>query len=102
VYYGHRDFGTTSESASPDPTDDHGFPWEFRPGTELVERWSLPDAAGNPEFGLPRLPERDSARAVGRISVIGGDEATIDSSSNRPKQLSPRSLEDCGNGRDSR
>ena len=49
----------TSESASPDPTDDHGFPWEFRPGTELVERWSLPDAAGNPEFGLPRLPERD-------------------------------------------
>ncbi len=59
AYYGHRDFGTTSESASPDPTDDHGFPWEFRPGDELVERWSLPDAAGNPEFGLPRLPERD-------------------------------------------
>ena len=59
AYYGHRDLGTTSESASPDPTDDHGFPWEFRPGTELVERWSLPDAAGNPEFGLPRLPERD-------------------------------------------
>src|SRR5271157_926285 len=59
AYYGHRDFGTTSESASPDPTDDHGFPWEFRPGTELVERWSLPDAAGNPEFGLPRLPDRD-------------------------------------------
>ena len=44
---------------SPDPADDHGFPWEFRPGTELVERWSLPDAAGNPEFGLPHLPERD-------------------------------------------
>jgi len=59
AYYGHRDLGTTSESASPDPTDDHGFPWEFRPGTELVERWSLPDAAGNPEFGLPHLPDRD-------------------------------------------
>ncbi len=59
AYYGHRDLGTTSESAGPDSTDDHGFPWEFRPGTELVERWSLPDAAGNPEFGLPRLPERN-------------------------------------------
>ena len=61
AYYGHRDLGTASaaESANPDPTDDHGFPWEFRPGTELVERWSLPDAAGNPEFGLPRLPDRD-------------------------------------------
>ena len=52
-------WASASDSASPDPTDDHGFPWEFRPGTELVERWSLPDAAGNPEFGLPRLPERD-------------------------------------------
>ena len=59
AYYGHRELGTDSESASPDPGDDHGFPWEFRPGTELVERWSLPDAAGNPEFGLPRLCERD-------------------------------------------
>jgi len=59
AYYGHRDLGSTSDSASPDPTDDHGFPWEFRPGDELVERWSLPDAAGNPEFGLPPLPERD-------------------------------------------
>jgi WD40 repeat protein len=59
AYYGHRDFGTTSESPSPDPTDDHGFPWEFRHGTELVERWSLPDAAGNPEFGLPHPPKRD-------------------------------------------
>src|SRR5271165_5185899 len=58
-YVGHRDLGTTAESASADPTDDDGFPWEFRPGTELVERWSLPDAAGNPEFGLPRLPDRD-------------------------------------------
>ncbi len=59
AYYGQRDFGTTAETANSDPADDHGFPWEFRPGTELVERWSLPDAAGHPEFGLPRLPERD-------------------------------------------
>ena len=44
-----------------DPADDHGFPWELqlRPGAELVGRWSLPDAAGNPLFGLPPLPERD-------------------------------------------
>jgi WD40 repeat protein len=49
----------TAAAAGPDPVDDHGFPWEFRPGTELVERWSLPDAAGRPEFGLPPLPEQD-------------------------------------------
>ena len=70
AYYGHRDLGDpASESASPDPTDDHGFPWEFRAGTELVERWSLPDAAGNPEFGLPRLcrarPAREPVPAPG-------------------------------------
>jgi WD40 repeat protein len=59
AYYGHRDLGATADSASPDPSDDQGFPWEFRPQAELVEHWCLPDAAGNPEFGLPRLPERD-------------------------------------------
>ena len=65
AYYKSRELGEpelgdpTADAVSPDPSDDHGFPWEFRPGTELVERWSLPDAAGNPEFGLPRLPERD-------------------------------------------
>jgi WD40 repeat protein len=59
-YYQSRNLGCSATDAdSPDPTDDRGFPWEFRPGTELVERWSLPDAAGNPEFGLPHLPERD-------------------------------------------
>ena len=60
AYYQIRELGDpTADSVSPDPSDDHGFPWEFRPGAELVERWSLPDAADNPEFGLPRLPERD-------------------------------------------
>jgi formylglycine-generating enzyme required for sulfatase activity len=60
VYYQRRELGEPApESATLDPTDDHGFPWEFRPGNELVERWSLPDAAGNPEFGLPTLPQRD-------------------------------------------
>ena len=42
-----------------DPADDRGFPWEFRPGTELVETWSLPDAAGRPDFGIPGPPEDD-------------------------------------------
>jgi WD40 repeat protein len=60
AYYRSRDLGhLAAEEAAPDPVDDHGFPWEFRPGTELVERWSLPDAAGRPEFGLPPLPEQD-------------------------------------------
>ena len=60
AYYQSRELGDpTADAVSPDPSDDHGFPWEFRPGAELVERWSLPDAAGNPEFGLPHLPERD-------------------------------------------
>ena len=59
AYFRTREAGETQAAPPADPSDDHGFPWEFRPGTELVERWSLPDAAGNPEFGLPRLPERD-------------------------------------------
>ena len=60
AYYRSRDLvDLAAEDAAPDPADDHGFPWEFRPGTELVERWSLPDAAGRPEFGLPPLPEGD-------------------------------------------
>ncbi len=39
----------------PAHTDERGFPWEFRlaPGAELDRRWSLPEAAGNPLFGLP-------------------------------------------------
>jgi len=59
AYFSHRGLVFTSESGGPDTTDDHVFPWEFRPGDELVERWSLPDASGNPEFGLPPLPKRD-------------------------------------------
>ncbi len=60
AYYRTRELGDpATDIATPDSTDDRGFPWEFRAGTELVERWSLPDAAGNPEFGLPTLPFRD-------------------------------------------
>jgi WD40 repeat protein len=58
AYYQTRNLGPAAP-LSPEASDDHGFPWEFRPGTELVERWSLPDAAGNPEFGLPHLSEID-------------------------------------------
>ncbi len=39
---------------------DH-WPWELhiREGSEIVEGWSLPEAAGNPLFGLPNVPEQD-------------------------------------------
>src|SRR5271165_1847432 len=44
AYYQSRELGDpTADAVSPDLSDDHGFPWEFRPGAELVERWSLPD-----------------------------------------------------------
>ena len=48
-------------AAMAEPADERGFPWELklRAGAELAGRWSLPDAAGNPLFGLPPLPERD-------------------------------------------
>ena len=38
-----------------DPADDRGFPWELRlaTGAELDGRWSLPEAVGDPLFGLP-------------------------------------------------
>jgi WD40 repeat protein len=43
------------------PPPDEEFPWhlQIRPGAETVERWNLPDAAGNPLFGLPPLPIQD-------------------------------------------
>jgi len=58
-YYQKRELKSESSAADVEPGDDDGFPWEFRTGTELAERFSLPDAASNPEFGLPSLPERD-------------------------------------------
>ncbi|MGB0524208.1 MAG: hypothetical protein ACPGJS_14665 [Flammeovirgaceae bacterium] len=34
------------------------FPWEihFKEGAEIVKKWSLPEAAANPLFGLPKPP----------------------------------------------
>ncbi len=36
------------------------FPWDikYRPGSETVKDWNLPDAAGNPLFGLPEIPQK--------------------------------------------
>src|SRR5271157_2864171 len=54
AYFRTRDLGTT-DHVPVDPADDRGFPWELRlaPGAELDGRWSLPEAVGNPLFGLP-------------------------------------------------
>ena len=37
------------------------WPWllKFRPGAERVAQWSLPEAAGDPLFGLPPVPQHD-------------------------------------------
>ncbi len=37
------------------------WPWllKFKPGAERVAQWSLPEAAGDPLFGLPPVPQRD-------------------------------------------
>lgn len=39
---------------------DDRFPWDiyFHDGAETVKTWSLPEAVGNPLFGLPELPEK--------------------------------------------
>lgn len=39
---------------------DERWPWELhvRPGAEIAEQWNLPEAARQPLFGLPGLPER--------------------------------------------
>src|SRR5271157_2941986 len=54
AYFRTRDLGGT-DHVPVDPADDRGFPWELRlaPGAELGGRWSLPEAVGNPLFGLP-------------------------------------------------
>src|SRR6185437_13810786 len=47
-------------------TDDGRWPWDlyFRRGAEeIVGSWALPEAAGNPLFGLPKLPESDKPLA---------------------------------------
>ncbi|MDH3244278.1 MAG: CHAT domain-containing protein, partial [Saprospiraceae bacterium] len=35
------------------------LPWQLhiRPGSEIVKEWNIPEAAGNPLFGLPGIPE---------------------------------------------
>ena len=50
-----RDFGHE------EPGQPEGLPWHLRvgEGAELAADWSLPEAAGDPLFGLPPLPQRD-------------------------------------------
>jgi formylglycine-generating enzyme required for sulfatase activity len=56
----YRDLvGPAAGAGGIDPADDHGFPWDFRVGRDLIRQWNLPDAAGNPLLGLPALPMRD-------------------------------------------
>jgi len=64
AYFRTRDLLVGTAHASVDPADDRGFPWELRlaHGAELAGRWSLPEAVGDPLFGLPKpsvdwLPE---------------------------------------------
>lgn len=77
VYYQGRELGGPAAVAV-DPADDLGFPWEFRAGTELVERWNLPDAAGDPLYGLPALPARDLPESPYRhLSWFGAEHAEV-------------------------
>ena len=42
-----------------DGVEPDGFPWEWscREGSEVVKEWSLPEAANNALFGLPRIED---------------------------------------------
>ncbi|MEM7530953.1 MAG: CHAT domain-containing protein [Chloroflexota bacterium] len=57
--------GNTRDITFDDDDDDGAeelhWPWNLavKPGAELVMTWSLPDAANEPLFGLPTLPQHD-------------------------------------------
>ncbi|MEK6261073.1 MAG: AAA family ATPase [Planctomycetota bacterium] len=53
-------FGDADKHA-PKETSNDRWPWELylRSGAESVANWSLPDAVGDPLFGLPPLPPQD-------------------------------------------
>ena len=65
AYFRSRELGdTTAEPASPDPTDDDGFPWEFRTGPDLVKRWSrYPTPPATPSSASLASPRATSQRA---------------------------------------
>ena len=50
-----------TDSSAVDPAAADRLPWDLyvRPGAEVAAYWSLPEAARNPLFGLPELPQRD-------------------------------------------
>jgi len=55
-------FGPPSTNDQPlEDTAPDSLPWQLyvKPGAEQTLYWSLPEAAGDPLFGLPTLPEQD-------------------------------------------
>ncbi len=51
-------FSGPNPETAPEPDR---WPWEMflQPGAEQVADWSLPEAVGDPLFGLPQVPKRD-------------------------------------------
>ena len=56
VYY-HSDDENTRGAGFMGQSNEQ-FPWklDYRPGYEALKAWNLPDAVGNPLFGLPEIP----------------------------------------------
>ena len=56
VYRGVLTYDGSGEAVAEDR-----WPWEMyiRPGADAAGHWNLPDAAGDPLFGLPALPDMD-------------------------------------------
>ena len=51
----------TRDFSGDEPGEPERLPWHLQigEGAELAADWSLPEAAGDPLFGLPPLPQRD-------------------------------------------
>jgi hypothetical protein len=81
VYFRKRELGAdtiVTAATGTDPADDNGFPWEFCAKTELARYWSLADAAGKPDLGLPRLPEGDlPQRPFRHLSWFTAEHAAV-------------------------
>ncbi len=59
--HGDSPRGLYWDGATDSPPLADRWPWEFhtRPGAEQTHHWNLPEAAGDPLFGLPDLPKLD-------------------------------------------
>jgi hypothetical protein len=73
-----RDLGT--DPGTQQPAEDR-WPWDLyrAPGAEeSLDRWSLPQAAGDPLFGLPSLPALDFPPSPFRhLAPFSREEATV-------------------------